>query len=185
MENTYTYKVFPQNSPPFQEFFIPLQLVGEIAYSKRIAKIPFHSPAFCDRKRKNKEVFKMKLLKCPICGNVVEMVEDHGVPLMCCGKKMEEVEAGAVDAALEKHVPVLKVEGDCLTAVVGDVLHPMTPEHLISNIWIEFADGSNKKVTLTSDDEPIAKFNIAGKSGKATVYEYCNLHGLWKTEIEL
>ena len=59
----------------------------------------------------------------------------------------------------------------------------MTPEHLISNIWIEFADGSNKKVTLTSDDEPIAKFNIAGKSGKATVYEYCNLHGLWKTEI--
>ena len=105
----------------------------------------------------------MKLLKCPICGNVVEMVEDHGVPLMCCGKKMEEVEAGAVDAALEKHVPVLKVEGDCLTAVVGDVLHPMTPEHLISNIWIEFADGSNKKVTLTSDDEPIAKFNIAGK----------------------
>ena len=107
------------------------------------------------------------------------------LPLMCCGKKMEEVEAGAVDAALEKHVPVLKVEGDCLTAVVGDVLHPMTPEHLISNIWIEFADGSNKKVTLTSDDEPIAKFNIAGKSGKATVYEYCNLHGLWKTEIEL
>ena len=127
----------------------------------------------------------MKLLKCPICGNVVEMVEDHGVPLMCRCKKMEEVEAGAVDAALEKHVPVLKVEGDCLTAVVGDVLHPMTPEHLISNIWIEFADGSNKKVTLTSDDEPIAKFNIAGKSGKATVYEYCNLHGLWKTEIEL
>ena len=125
----------------------------------------------------------MKLLKCPICGNVVEMVEDHGVPLMCCGKKMEEVEAGAVDAALEKHVPVLKVEGDCLTAVVGDVLHPMTPEHLISNIWIEFADGSNKKVTLTSDDEPIAKFNIAGKSGKATVYEYCNLHGLWKPPL--
>ena len=81
----------------------------------------------------------MKLLKCPICGNVVEMVEDHGVPLMCCGKKMEEIKA----------------------------------------------DSSIKKVTLTSDDEPVAKFNIAGKSGKATVYEYCNLHGLWKTEIEL
>ena len=127
----------------------------------------------------------MKLLKCPICGNVVEMVEDHGVPLMCCGKKMEEIKAGAVDAATEKHVPVLKVDGDCLTAVVGDVMHPMTPEHLISNIWIEFADSSIKKVTLTSDDEPVAKFNIAGKSGKATVYEYCNLHGLWKTEIDL
>ncbi|WP_294578931.1 desulfoferrodoxin family protein [uncultured Thomasclavelia sp.] len=127
----------------------------------------------------------MKLLKCPICGNVVEMVEDHGVPLMCCGKPMEVVEAGVVDAAVEKHVPVVTVEGDYLTATVGEVLHPMTPEHLISNVWVEFADGSMMKTTLTADDQPIAKFNIAGKSGKATVYEYCNLHGLWKKEVEL
>ena len=127
----------------------------------------------------------MILLKCPICGNVVEMVEDHGVPLMCCGKPMEVVEAGVVDAAVEKHVPVVTVEGDYLTATVGEVLHPMTPEHLISNVWVEFADGSMMKTTLTADDQPIAKFNIAGKSGKATVYEYCNLHGLWKKEVEL
>lgn len=127
----------------------------------------------------------MKLLKCPICGNVVEMIEDHGVPLMCCGKPMVEVKAGEVDAAVEKHVPVVKVEGDYLVATVGEVLHPMTPEHLISNIWVEFSDGSAMKVTLTPEDKPEARFNIAGKKGKATVYEYCNLHGLWKAEVEL
>lgn len=127
----------------------------------------------------------MKLLKCPICGNVVEMVEDHGVPLMCCGKPMVEVKAGEVDVAVEKHVPVVKVEGDYLVATVGEVLHPMTPEHLISNIWVEFSDGSAMKVTLTPEDKPEARFNIAGKKGKATVYEYCNLHGLWKAEVEL
>ena len=127
----------------------------------------------------------MKLLKCPICGNVVEMVEDHGVPLMCCGKPMVEVKAGEVDAAVEKHVPVVKVEGDYLVATVGEVLHPMTPEHLISNIWVEFSDGSAMKVTLTPEDKPEARFNAAGKKGKATVYEYCNLHGLWKAEVEL
>ena len=59
----------------------------------------------------------MKLLKCPICGNVVEVVEDHGVPVMCCGKPMVEIKAGEVDAAVEKHVPVVKLESDYLVAV--------------------------------------------------------------------
>ena len=100
-------------------------------------------------------------------------------------RTMVEVKAGEVDAAVEKHVPVVNVEGDYLVATVGEVLHPMTPEHLISNIWVEFSDGSAMKVTLTPEDKPEARFNIAGKKGKATVYEYCNLHGLWKAEVEL
>ena len=127
----------------------------------------------------------MKLLKCPICGNVVEVIEDHRVPLMCCGKKMEVVEVGIVDAAVEKHIPIVNVEGNYLNVVVGEVIHPMTPEHLITNIWVEFADGSMKKVSLTENDKPVAKFDIDGKKGKVIVYEYCNLHGLWQTEIEL
>ena len=127
----------------------------------------------------------MKLLKCPICGNVVEMIDDHGVPLMCCGKKMEVIEAGVVDAAVEKHLPVVNVDGNKLKLSVGDVSHPMTPEHFISNIWVEFETGNILRVTLTSNDQPEASFDIAGKKGKATVYEYCNLHGLWKTEIDL
>lgn len=127
----------------------------------------------------------MKLLKCPICGNVVEMVEDHGVPLMCCGKAMEKINVGVVEAAVEKHIPVLTVAGNVLKVVVGEVKHPMTAEHLISNIWVEFEDGSSLKAQLTANDEPEAEFNIANKKGKAIVYEYCNLHGLWKSEIDL
>ena len=127
----------------------------------------------------------MKLLKCPICGNVVEMIDDHGVPLMCCGKKMEVIEAGVVDAAVEKHLPVVSVDGNKLKVSVGDVSHPMTPEHFISNIWVEFETGNILRVALTSNDQPEASFDIAGKKGKATVDEYCNLHGLWKTEIDL
>lgn len=127
----------------------------------------------------------MKLLKCPICGNVVEMVEDHGVPLMCCGKVMEKIEAGVTDAATEKHVPVVTVDGAKMKVVVGEVKHPMTPEHLISDIWVEFSDGSLLKSKLTSDNEPEAEFDITGKKGSAVVYEYCNLHGLWKTEVDL
>ena len=125
----------------------------------------------------------MKLLKCPICGNVVEMVEDHGVPLMCCGKKMEEVEAGAVDAALEKHVPVLSIDGDILTAKVGEVAHPMTKEHLITTI-IAVLGNKVMRVDLTDADEPVATFALGGYKGTVEVYEYCNLHGLWKAEIE-
>ena len=114
----------------------------------------------------------MKLLKCPICGNVVEMIDDHGVPLMCCGKKMEVIEAGVVDAAVEKHLPVVSVDGNKLKVSVGDVSHPMTPEHFISNIWVEFETGNILRVALTSNDQPEASFDIAGKKGKAKVYEY-------------
>ena len=128
---------------------------------------------------------ELKIFKCMHCGNIIEMIDDHHVPVMCCGEKMQELVPGTVDAAVEKHVPVVKVEGDYLVATVGEVLHPMTPEHLISNIWVEFSDGSAMKVTLTPEDKPEARFNIAGKKGKATVYEYCNLHGLWKAEVEL
>ena len=127
----------------------------------------------------------MKLLKCPICGNVVEVIEDRQVPLMCCGKKMEVVEVGTVEASVEKHIPVVNVDGDYLNVVVGEVIHPMTSEHLITNIWIVFDDGSNTRVSLTATDQPIARFNIDGKKGKAIVYEYCNLHGLWQTEVDL
>ena len=97
----------------------------------------------------------MKLLKCPICGNVVEVVEDHGVPVMCCGKPMVEIKAGEVDAAVEKHVPVVKLESDYLVVTVGEVLHPMTAEHLISNIWVEFSYSIAIQVTLTEVEERI------------------------------
>ena len=96
---------------------------------------------------------------------------------------MVELVANTTDAATEKHVPVLSIEGDVLTAKVGEVAHPMTEEHLITAI---FAVVGNKvlRADLTADDEPVATFALGGYKGTVEVYEYCNLHGLWKAEIE-
>ena len=125
----------------------------------------------------------MKLLKCPICGNVVEVVEDHGVPVMCCGKPMVELTANTTDGALEKHVPVLSIDGDKLHVKVGEVSHPMTDEHLITTIIAVF-NNQVLRVDLTSADQPEAVFAIGDYKGTIEVYEYCNLHGLWKATIE-
>ncbi len=121
----------------------------------------------------------MKIMKCSHCGNVSMMVVDAGVPLMCCGEKMIQLEAGAIDAAQEKHVPAVTVEGNVMQVQVGDVVHPMTDEHLIQ--WIMLEQGNKVQyLSLTSLDTPKASFTV--ESGPYTVYELCNLHGLWKTE---
>lgn len=70
-----------------------------------------------------------KFLKCPICGKIVEVINDTNVPLMCCGKPMEELVANTTDAAVEKHVPVVEENKNLVTVTVGETLHPMTEEH--------------------------------------------------------
>lgn len=122
----------------------------------------------------------IKFFKCPICGNVVMKVVDAGVSVVCCGRKMEELEPNTVDASGEKHVPVVKkLEGGKLKVEVGSVPHPMLPEHHIAFIYVETENGGIR-VDLT--DKPEADFCVC--SGKPlAVYEYCNLHGLWKTEL--
>lgn len=125
----------------------------------------------------------MKLLKCAICGNIVEMVEDRGVPVMCCGKPMEALEANTVDAALEKHVPVAEVVDGNVHVKVGSVEHPMLAEHYITMIIVE-AGNAVYRVNLKPEEKPEAVVALNGYKGKVTVYEYCNLHGLWKTEVE-
>ena len=125
----------------------------------------------------------MKLLKCPICGNVVEKIVDKGVPVVCCGKPMVELTANTTDGALEKHVPVLSIDGDKLHVKVGEVSHPMTDEHLITTIIAVF-NSQVLRVDLTSADQPEAVFAIGDYKGTIEVYEYCNLHGLWKATIE-
>ncbi|MGX8850152.1 desulfoferrodoxin family protein [Amedibacillus sp. YH-ame10] len=126
----------------------------------------------------------MKLLKCSVCGNVVEMVEDKNTPIMCCGKAMEEVKANTTDGALEKHVPVAEVVDGNLHVKVGSMEHPMLPEHYITNIFVEF-DNRIGRVMLNPGDKPEATICIGDYKGKIHVYEYCNLHGLWKTDIEI
>jgi len=126
----------------------------------------------------------MKLYRCPICGNVVEKIIDKNVPVVCCGKSMEELVANTTEAATEKHLPVVTVDGDLLNVKVGEVDHPMLPEHYITMIIVAF-DKQTLRVDLSSEDQPKATFALNGYHGQVEVYEYCNLHGLWKIEINV
>ena len=83
----------------------------------------------------------MKIYRCTHCGNIVAFLKDAGVPLFCCGQKMELLVPGSVDAAQEKHVPVAKVEGRAVEVTVGAVDHPMVPEHFIEWILLETDKG--------------------------------------------
>ena len=120
-------------------------------------------------------------------GELVEVLLPAGdeIKIDINGAPAEELKAGTTDAATEKHVPAVSKEGNELKVQVGEVKHPMLPAHWITNVWVEFEDGSVDKKTLLPGEEPVACFDVTGKSGKAAVYEYCNLHGLWKNEIDL
>jgi len=122
----------------------------------------------------------MKFYRCAHCGNIIAFLENKGVPVLCCGQKMDEIIPGSVDAAAEKHVPVLKMDGDTVTVCVGDVAHPMTEPHHIAWIVLETEHGFQKK-DLDPTGEPCAVFALANDKAVAA-YAYCNLHGLWKQE---
>lgn len=124
----------------------------------------------------------MKFYRCKTCGNIITKLNDSGVPVVCCGEKMEELVPGAVDAALEKHVPSVTVEGNTVKVQVGDVEHPMLEEHYIQFIVLETAFGSMIK-NLSPDDKPVAEFALPAGDKPIAVYEYCNLHGLWVKEL--
>lgn len=121
-----------------------------------------------------------KFYRCRHCGNVILKVVDSKVPVVCCGEKMEELVPNTVDASNEKHVPVVTRLNDCRIKVeVGSTAHPMTPEHHICFIYVE-NDNGGIRVDLT--DRPEAE--ICTCTGKpSAVYEYCNIHGLWKIEL--
>ena len=122
-----------------------------------------------------------KFFICEHCGNLIEVINDARVPMICCGQKMTRLEAGVVEASHEKHVPVVKVEGNTGTVEIGSVAHPMTPEHSIEWVYLQTDVGGQRK-DLTPNDAPTVSFALAGEKPIA-VYAYCNLHGLWKTEI--
>ncbi|HIW40110.1 MAG TPA: desulfoferrodoxin [Candidatus Eubacterium pullicola] len=122
-----------------------------------------------------------KFLRCEHCGNMVGVLNDSGVPMICCGEPMKELVPNTTDAANEKHVPVVTVEGDVLKAVVGSVEHPMEEAHYIQFIFVETDKGGHRRA-LKPGEKPEAEFNLHGEKPVA-VYEYCNLHGLWKKEL--
>ena len=121
-----------------------------------------------------------KFYKCNHCGNVIEKVVDSKVPVVCCGEKMEELIPNTVDASNEKHVPVVTRLDDCRIKVeVGSVAHPMTPEHHISFIYVETENGG---IRVNLKDKPEAVVCVCTDKPIA-VYEYCNLHGVGKTDL--
>ena len=116
---------------------------------------------------------------CEHCGNIVAMVKDTGVPVMCCGQKMTELVPGTTEAATEKHIPVYQVEGNVVKVQVGAVDHPMLPEHFIQWVSIQTRQGNQRKA-LKPGGEPKVCFALCEGDEVEAVYAYCNLHGLWK-----
>lgn len=101
----------------------------------------------------------MKFFICEHCGNIIAFVKESGVPVVCCGQNMTELVPGTSDGALEKHVPVITVEGNEVTVRVGAVDHPMTAEHWIEWIALETRKG-NQRIQLDPGDKPEGKFLI-------------------------
>lgn len=124
---------------------------------------------------------EVKFYKCKHCGKIVGMVKGTPCDTICCGEPMEELVAGSVDAAVEKHVPVIAADGDTITVKVGEVTHPMAEEHFIEWIFIKTEQGAQRKV-LSPGDAPEAVFALAGGDKLVAAYAYCNLHGLWRAD---
>ncbi len=125
---------------------------------------------------------ELQLYKCLVCGNIIEKVVDKGVPVMCCGKPVELLVANTSDGAGEKHVPVVEIEGRKVVVKVGEVEHPMVDAHYIQFIYVETNKGLMRK-DLNPNEAPSATFVLDEDEKVIAVYEYCNLHGLWKTEL--
>ena len=122
-----------------------------------------------------------KFYVCPHCGNLVEMVEDAGVTPVCCGQKMNELVPNTVEASGEKHIPAV-TQGDGFVEVnVGSVDHPMADVHWIQWVQLVTDKGSYRK-HLDPGQAPNVKFRLEDEKA-LEVYAYCNLHGLWKTEL--
>lgn len=125
----------------------------------------------------------MLFYKCAHCGNFITfLTEKAAATPFCCGVKMEEIIPGTVDAAKEKHIPEVAIEGNLVKVQVGSVLHPMMDAHYIQFVILETKNGYQKK-DLKPGQEPKAEFLLADGDEPVAVYEYCNLHGLWKKEI--
>ena len=122
-----------------------------------------------------------KFYICPHCGNIIEMVHDSGVKPFCCGQKMNELVPNTVEASGEKHIPAVKVEGSIVEVNVGSVDHPMVDVHWIEWVQLVTDKGSYRK-WLNPGEAPNVIFRL-GEEKPIAVYAYCNLHGLWKTEL--
>jgi len=121
---------------------------------------------------------EFRVYRCSHCGNLAFKLVDSGVPMFCCGQEMDELAPNTTDGAFEKHVPAVSKEGDKITVKVGSVPHPMVPEHYI------------QVIAAVADDTMTIRFPKPGEAAELTcvlpgftdAYEFCNLHGFWKSK---
>ena len=122
---------------------------------------------------------RLEVYKCDLCGNIVEVMHSGAGSLVCCGADMKLMAENTVDAATEKHVPVIEMGDGSITVKVGSVAHPMEEAHYIE--WVELvADGKVYRQYLNPSEAPEATFNLTASA--VTAREYCNLHGHWSAE---
>jgi len=122
---------------------------------------------------------RLEIYKCGVCGNIVEVLFAGVGELVCCGEPMLLQEEHTSDELKEKHLPVASRDGDALKLRVGSVAHPMEDKHYIE--WIQIISGDTVlRKFLSPGDEPEARFNTP--EGRVTAREYCNIHGLWRSE---
>ena len=122
---------------------------------------------------------EIKFYRCSRCGNIVAVVKNGGGKLVCCGKDMEEIIPGTVEASKEKHIPVYTVNGNEVTVRVGSIDHPMQDVHYIEWVMLQTKFGNQRRM-LNPNDAPEVKFALLDNDEVVAVYAYCNLHGLWK-----
>ena len=122
-----------------------------------------------------------KFYVCRHCGNMIAFVKNTGVPVMCCGEKMQELVPNTADAAQEKHVPVIEMDQSRIVVRIGSVPHPMAEEHYIEWICLHTAQGNQRKC-LKPGDKPEACFTICDGDRVIAAQAYCNLHGLWRKD---
>ena len=122
-----------------------------------------------------------KFFICKHCGNMMGLIENKGVPVVCCGEKMTELVPNTVEASVEKHLPVVTAADGGISVQVGSVLHPMEENHHIVFIYVETERGGQRK-NFNVGESPVMTFSFIDDKPVA-VYAYCNIHGLWKTEI--
>jgi len=122
-----------------------------------------------------------KFFVCERCGNIVGLIHEGGGVLTCCGQPMKALEPNTTDAAKEKHVPAVTVEGTLIKVQVGETAHPMAEDHYIQWIYLQTEHGGQRKA-LKPGDAPCAEFVVTGDK-PVSVYAYCNKHGLWMAPV--
>lgn len=123
---------------------------------------------------------KVKFYRCPICGNVIELIDGNINNITCCNQKMVELTANIVDASQEKHVPVYEEKNSEIIVKVGEVEHPMEESHYI--MWIaQVTDNAITRINLKPREKAVVNFSNIKDS---IIYVYCNKHGLWKTIVK-